>query len=142
MGVTRLMDRALARFARRWRLRGDLAGEFESNAERRAAYARTFFRDRESALVLADILRANGLSSDTFVFGPDGRADITAAAYRDGRRATALEILHIAGGDMDALARALVMDDLKETRNDRGNRDHPDRNDADGDDDADADPAS
>lgn len=126
MSIREAMDRAMARFARRWRLRGDLASEFETEAEREAAYQRTFFRDRETALVLADILRANGLSGNTFVFGPDGRADVTAAAYRDGRRATALEILKTAGGDMDALARALVMDDLKETR-DGPDRPEPDR---------------
>lgn len=116
MSIVTAMDGVLARFAARWKLRGDLAGEFETAAARQAAYERTFFANRETALVLADILRGAGLASNTFVFGPDGRADITAAAFRDGQRATALQILKTAGGDMDALARALVLDDLKETR--------------------------
>ena len=130
-----VIDGFMARFARRWKLRGDLSGEFESDQARQRAYERTFFADRESALVLADILRREGLASNTFVFGPDGRADLTAAAYRDGRRATALEILKIAGSDPDALARALVFDDLKETRDDRtidpADRDPADRDPAD-----------
>lgn len=123
MSIVKVMDRAMARFARRWPLRGAIAGEFETERARADAYARTFFASRETALVLADILRGNGLSSNTFVFGPDGRADPVTAAYRDGRRSAALEILHFAGGDMDALARALVMDDMKETRNGPGEDD-------------------
>lgn len=85
---------------------------FNSELARRDAYERVFFGSESGLLVLKDILSENGVFAPSF----PQTADPVAAALRDGYKGAALKIMHTAGGSERKLARAILLNDLGEAR--------------------------
>ena len=87
---------------------------FDSAQARAAAYEELFYGSDTGLLVLADILQANGVFSASFTAAHG--FDPVAAAHADGQKAAALTIFTLAGGRAGRMARAMVRNQAKETR--------------------------
>lgn len=89
-----------------------LTSAYADGLLRKRAYEEVFYGSEAGARVLADILQSNGVASSSF----SGRFDAVAAAHADGMKTAALQIFSLAGGREGRLARAMTLNQMKETR--------------------------